>query len=124
MINANLPRPPSTNNLYANNRSGGRYKTKEYKTWINAAGWDLKTHNHSRISGEVQIAIGLGRERNKDGSLSRRRIDAGNFEKAISDLLVRHNLIDDDSFVSDLRIFWTTEVEPKRAQIYVQPAIS
>lgn len=37
-----FPRPISTNALFFNRR-GGRTKTKEYCTWLRAAGWAVKT---------------------------------------------------------------------------------
>lgn len=37
-----FPKPVSTNALFFNRRGGGRAKTKEYCTWLRAAGWAVK----------------------------------------------------------------------------------
>ena len=125
MLSVNLPRPPTTNNLYATNKATGRrYRTKRYETWLVAAGYDVNRMSHSKVSGDIQIVLALGRDRNKDGSFSKRRMDADNFIKATLDLLTKHKLIDDDSYAQDVRIFWTREVEPGRVQVRVLPAVN
>ncbi len=37
----------------------------------------------------------------------RRKRDLGNLEKAMSDILVKHEIIEDDSKIVDLRLIWT-----------------
>lgn len=36
----------------------------------------------------------------------RRKRDLGNLEKAMSDILVKHEIIEDDSKIVDLRLIW------------------
>jgi Holliday junction resolvase RusA-like endonuclease len=90
-----LPLPPSTNNLFANGKHGGRFKTDAYKQWLNDAGWELKTQRPQRVAGWVDITILLPEAM---------RGDADNRIKPVLDLLVKQDLIDDDCKVYDLRV--------------------
>ena len=100
MFTIRLPVPPSTNALFVtfNNRHGiERAKTKEYKAWIEAAGWALNAQRPQPIKGRIYIKISVPRNN---------RRDLDNHLKAILDLLVGHSLIEDDRKVDDLRICW------------------
>lgn len=100
-----LPFPPSTNALYANVRGKGRVKSERYRTWINAAGWDLAAQRPKSIgSGPYLISITL--ERKRDG----RRRDLGNHHKAVSDLLVDHGIIPDDHHEERIEMAWSDAV--------------
>lgn len=114
-----IPRPPSVNSLWTNVRGRGRVRTRRYQTWLNAAGWEIKSQKPERVTGPYYIAIAIGRERNKDGSPSARRIDIGNFEKAISDLLVELGVIEDDSLAESITIYWSAAEETGRARIMI-----
>lgn len=96
-ITLRLPAPPSTNALYANVPGKGRVKTLAYRSWLNAAGWDVAQQRQEPIKGEIAIDILCEKRQG-------RRPDLGNMDKAIEDLLVRHALIEDDSKVVDLRL--------------------
>ena len=119
MICIKLPFPVSSNNLYAN-RKGGRYKTKRYETWLNAAGWDIKEQKPKRLEGPYQITLLLDNSRrfNKDGT--RKKIDASNFIKAPSDLLVAHGIIEDDSLEERVVLQWSDTV--KGCLVILEPA--
>jgi hypothetical protein len=92
--------PPSTNALFANVRGKGRIKTERYRTWIQAAGWDLARFNHNqRWTVPVYLTIIIGKLR--AGS------DVSNRVKAIEDLLVAHKIIPGDSveWVKGVNVF-------------------
>lgn len=99
MITLSIPLPPSVNALFANVQGRGRIKTDRYKTWLNAAGWDVLQQRQQPIKGDVTLEILAGRP-------DRRRRDVSNLIKAAEDLLVRHGLIEDDSKVMSLSIAW------------------
>lgn len=80
-----IPVPPSSNNLFANGRRG-RFKTAEYKSWIDEAGWTVKAQKPTPVKGPYKLFI----------TVPKIRGDLGNREKAVSDLLVSLGLIDDD----------------------------
>lgn len=92
--------PPSTNNLFVNVRGKGRVKSERYRTWLQAAGWDLARFNHNQRWNEpVYLTIVIGKLR--AGS------DLSNRVKAIEDLLVTHKIIPGDSveWVKGINVF-------------------
>lgn len=111
----NLPLPPSTNNLFRNwtdaekargrhlqpngKQKKGRPKSERYCSWLNAAGWELKLQKPKPVKGRVHITITLS---------ERSRLDLGNCEKAVVDLLVEHRIIEGDSkaFVRGITLLW------------------
>lgn len=94
-----LPMPPSVNGLWFNKASGGRGKTKHYEEWLAEAGWRLQQQRPGRIEGNYEIEIFVVRPDN-------RRRDLANLEKAISDLLVTHGVIEDDSLAERISMAW------------------
>ena len=92
-----LPAPPSANGLFANRAVGGRIKTEGYKAWIAEAGWRLQQQRPGRIAGAYEIEIRVARTEGAD-------ID--NRVKALSDLLVKHRVVEDDSLAEKLTVSW------------------
>ena len=88
-----IPKPPSTNNLFATVK-GRRIKTRGYKVWIEEAGLrlNLQTAQAPTITGPISLRLVLDKGRG----------DLANYEKAATDLLVRHRLIGDDKQVVQL----------------------
>lgn len=103
-----LPIPPSTNMLYRNAPGHGRFKTKRYMTWLNAAGWELKAQSPQQFKGSISIVISISNSKrtNKDGARSKVKCDISNYIKAVEDLLVKHEIIEDDSLVEVVSIRW------------------
>ena len=96
-IELTLPAPPSANGLFANRAVGGRTKTQGYKDWIAEAGWRLQQQHPGRIAGAYEIEIRVARTEGAD-------ID--NRVKALSDLLVKHRVVEDDSLAEKLTVSW------------------
>jgi Holliday junction resolvase RusA-like endonuclease len=71
----------------------------------NAQGWELKAQSPTRISGSVVITIAAGLP-------DRRRCDADTLPKAILDLLVAHQVIEDDAKAVDVRTRRDENVPP------------
>lgn len=96
-----LPMPPTTNNLFANAR-GTRYRTSEYNAWIKEAGWRLATQRPPQTRGAVSLTIEVEEPKTK------RQTDLANREKATTDLLVKHLVIqgDDQRYVRELNMRW------------------
>lgn len=105
-----LPFPPSANAL-TRNRAGGRANTDRYKTWRRAAD-NLFLAQRRALGGLVKvegtyhllIVLDQARRLKKDGTL--RKIDAGNYEKAISDWLVSREIVQDDRLADAVAIVW------------------
>lgn len=84
----NLPIPPSTNNLFMNVKGYGRVKSPAYKQWIQEAGWELMRQRAEHIPGWYELFIFLP---------AKTRGDIDNRAKALSDLLVKHSVVTDDT---------------------------
>jgi crossover junction endodeoxyribonuclease RusA len=104
-----LPMPPSANALYANGGDdGGRIKTKAYDDWLSEAGWRVQEQHPARIAGRYCIEIQIPRPHNQS------RLDLGNREKAISDLLVRQRIVADDHLAERITQSWGPVGSPVR----------
>lgn len=94
--------PPSTNNLFVNVRGKGRVKSERYKTWLNAAGWDVLMAKPKLIQSPVRVTILINRPN--------KRSDVDNRVKALLDLLVAQRVLLDDSQVHSLTVEWSGAV--------------
>lgn len=103
--------PPSTNNLYINVRGRGRIRSDRYRTWLNAAGWDVVRAKAKLHDGPVKVTI-LVRKSN-------RRSDVDNRAKACLDLLVKQGVLIDDSQIQSLTVEWSDAVQG--ARIFIEP---
>jgi crossover junction endodeoxyribonuclease RusA len=110
MIRIDLPKPPSVNNLHLNVRGRGRVKSPKYRAWIEHAGLALLMARPAKLQGPVSIDC----EFEDKGSG-----DIDNFSKAVLDLLVRHQVIEDDrrSIVRRLNLSWSTDVAGCRVTV-------
>jgi Holliday junction resolvase RusA-like endonuclease len=109
-ISITLPKPPSVNELFANVPGTGRVKTQKYRSWERDAGWLLREQRPGHIEGHYELTIRMPRGRG----------DLGNAEKATSDLLVKHGVIDDDKFAR--RIVLERDDEAKDMVVTVRAA--
>ena len=109
-----LPLPPSVNRLWRSNR-GRVHVSSRYKSWRKAAGWELVLQKPERLEGWVRVSIAAGRP-------DRRRRDVDAFPKALLDLLVAHQVIEDDSLVASITSCWSADVAPGRLRVEVEPA--
>jgi crossover junction endodeoxyribonuclease RusA len=96
-----LPFPPSSNGLWFNTKNG-RARSASYDQWRQEAGWELKRQHPSKLKGPVSLNYVF--ENAKDN----RKRDLGNLEKALSDLLVEHQIIeaDDHTIVRRISLAW------------------
>lgn len=94
-IKIDLPFPVSLNTMYRNVPRKGRAKTTRYKKWIKEAGLVLMSQRPGSIKGNYALQIHIGRGR---------AVDLDNTVKCISDLLVTHNVVDDDSKMDYLEV--------------------
>lgn len=119
MIIYQLPLPPSVNAMFANLLNGrgkrpGRVKTSEYRDWCRRAGIHMLLQGPLRkITGPVAIRIIVSENA---------RGDLDNRTKSVLDLLVHHQIIEDDSkrIVRKLLLEWG-DVEGAQVEITEQP---
>lgn len=98
-----LPMPPSVNALYKN-VSRGRAKTSRYLSWIAEAGIELNRQHVPTLTPPYRVDYAIGKP------TTNRKRDVANLEKALSDLLVSMDVIEDDSFIEDNRQRWCADV--------------
>lgn len=101
MIELTLPMPPSVNAMFKDRRAGGgrtRAKSKKYRDWLIEAGTILMIQRPPKITGDVVVDYTFGPRH--------RLADVFNREKAVSDLLVKHGVIEDDRRIVDGRVRW------------------
>ncbi|HEV2557389.1 MAG TPA: hypothetical protein VGU45_02060 [Microvirga sp.] len=106
-----VPLPPSSNKLYAN-AAKGRVKTVQYRAWIDEAGWILQSQRPGRIEGDYAVFYALPG--------LRKGADQENRLKALSDLLVRHKIVQDDSLARLTAIGFDESL--KDVRVVVRPA--
>ena len=116
MTTLTLPWPPSTNNLFRN-AGKRRIKTDHYTRWITEAGWTLATQHPPRLSGRYVLGLTLHPP-------TRAARDLDNFVKAVSDLLVAHEVIEGDHLAQRITLAWSDDppAKPGSVTITLEPA--
>lgn len=99
LVLQNLPFPPALNNIFASTPHG-RVKSDRYRTWRNAATWEIRLQKPRRVPGPVSIVFVL-----QDGGS---RADLDDLAKAPIDLLCDLHLIDGDgpSVIREVTLRW------------------
>jgi Holliday junction resolvase RusA-like endonuclease len=96
----NLPMPPSTNNLFTG--LSRRRRSFQYEDWITFAGLQLNRQRPVSVPGRVSLLIEVEEPK------TARHQDVANREKAVTDLLVSHRVIegDDQRYVREITLRW------------------
>lgn len=95
--------PPSVNKAYVNSKEDGqkgRFKSSAYKAWEKAAGTELEAQHPGYVAGPYALTVRFGRVN--------KQADLGNLEKPLSDLLVKHYVVKDDSLAQKIVLEWGT----------------
>lgn len=108
-----LPMPPSVNGLWANGKHGKRYRTQRYDSWIYEAGAEIMRQRPAKYVGPVILSYEV------QEPAGRLKYDLGNREKALTDLLVSHGIIqaDDNTIVREIKLRWAADVEGVRVTV-------
>jgi len=103
VIVLSLPFPPSVNRLWRATKGGGVYRSPKYVAWRKAAMWQLAGQaKGKKVIGAYKLTILAVRP-------DKRKRDLGNLEKAISDILVSQNIIQDDCLCEWMEMKWVDE---------------
>jgi Holliday junction resolvase RusA-like endonuclease len=109
-ITLSLPLPPSVNNLFVNRKDGkGRFTSPRYAAWKKAAGLELLVQRPGRVWGNYEVNI----------TFPKTRADGDNLVKPILDLLVTHQITDDDAKCQDCR--WVKSGQPGSVSVTIKP---
>lgn len=113
-----FPRPPSANNLFVNSRrTGGRFPSSQYKAWQKSAAQHFALAPMIQCKGKVRVTYVYGQEPD------RRRRDLLNFEKALTDLLVKAGVMEDDSLIQEALLRWSGDVSPGQVHVEVSEVV-
>lgn len=107
-----LPFPISVNAMFADGKTR-RHKSQRYADWVAEAGWVLKSQRPTPVRGQVSIHYEFEEQPDK------RKRDAFNFEKGVTDLLVAHGVIeaDDHTILRKGSVEWSSAVKGVRVTI-------
>lgn len=107
-----IPFPPSVNNLFIN-VGRGRVRSPRYKLWAAKAAEKLLSQHPLRFKGPVELHYQF-----QEGQ-DRRKRDLANLEKATTDLLVEHGVIesDDNTVVRVISMCWSRDVVGARVTV-------
>ncbi len=98
-----VPFPPSVNGLYdGGKKTKRRFKSDRYQNWLKAAGYTLLAQKRERFPGPIRVLYEFSPP--SDG----RTRDVFNYEKPVSDLLVAHRIIRDDSQIVEGTVRWVS----------------
>lgn len=97
MIQLDLPKPPSLNNIYANVPGKGRVRSKPYRAWRIKAAQEILIQGRPSMRGRYELEIRYRRRPN---------CDLGNLEKAVSDALVHAGVVEDDRHSDRICLWW------------------
>lgn len=94
-----LPHPISVNNLYASTRFGRRKKVSAWYSWYENCNRRFISQGLKapKFLGDVFIIYEIPRD-SQSGRRAAQK-DAANFEKSLSDILVKWEFIKDDTFI-------------------------
>lgn len=106
--------PPSTNNLYANRRGGGRALTEDGEAYKKAVMKQLMTEGARSRAPRLPVIFSLWLL-----FPDRRRRDVSNFVKAIEDAVCAY-LLYDDRYHHELRIYKALDRNNPRAVVLLE----
>ena len=111
--------PPSSNSLFRNAPKPymKRPKTKGYLSWLQEAGWQLKIQRVSAVKGPVQLTYELYNAARGPNKLW----DYQNREKAVSDLLVEHGIIEADHRLIVKEVLCKGTDDPVGVRVTIEP---
>ena len=109
-VTIDLPFPISANGLFANVKGRGRVRSKRYTEWAHTAGWMLQSQRPAHVAGPFVLCLVVQRKDN-------RRRDLSNLVKSVEDLLVHHDVIDDDSLAERIHLTWGDAPEGCRVTV-------
>ena len=93
------PFPPSVNGLYdGGHKTHRRFKSARYNAWLQK----LSGQSRVTINGPVTAVYALCPP-------DKRVRDLGNYEKAVSDALVSHGYLKDDSQIRRMTLWWVAQ---------------
>jgi len=105
-LTLDLPFPVSVNRLWRGGK-GRVFKSRQYTAWLYDAGNALVAQKPGKVDGTYSLSVALSPP-------DKRKRDLDNFStKAISDLLVAHGVVTDDSLCLAIHSRWRKDDGPR-----------
>lgn len=111
-----IPLPPSLNNIYFNRPRKGRGKTTEYKDWLDAAAWEIRSQRAPSIRGDVRLDLVIQRPNSAS--------DLDNRIKACQDAIQRAGVLKNDNQIVELWVRWGDVVGAKATVVSVEKKVA
>lgn len=114
-----IPFPPSVNSLWRIGR-GRMFRSKKYTSFMKRCEEEIIWDALPPIDYKIEVVVVVGRPRNKDGSITKVRMDIDNRLKSTLDVLehVNGGVYTDDCLIEKITASWSTEVEYTEIKIY------
>lgn len=105
-----IPFPPSVNSLWRIGR-GRMFRSKKYTAFMKKCEEETvwETCQRPPIDYKIQMEVVVGRPRNKDGSITKVRMDIDNRLKSALDVLEHLKVYTDDCLIEKITATWSTE---------------
>lgn len=105
------PFPPSVNSLYdGGHKTHRRFKSDTYKDWLRKLQGTVKVRGLAIFTNPCKAIYTLQRP-------DKRRRDVANYEKAVSDALVKHGVLSDDTLIEEITLKWGEAPQGVRVEI-------
>ena len=112
-----IPFPPSVNSLWRIGR-GRMFRSKKYMTFMKRCAEEIVWQALPPIDYKMEIEVVVGRPRNKDGSITKVRMDIDNRLKSTLDALEYFNVYTDDCLIEKLCASWSTKFDYTEIKIW------
>lgn len=106
--------PPSANTLFPTSRSGHRFKSVAYKSWELKAASVASKAPKSPNAFVLEAWYYIGRP-------DKRKRDLANYEKAVTDFLVKWGVMEDDYLIHKLVMQWDDSVPKGMVRAVIKP---
>lgn len=109
--------PPSVNSIWRYTKEGKVYRTKDYLTWQNGEGWNLRAQlvGQHKFTGPVYLTLAMRRPRANS--------DIDNRQKGVFDLLQSVGAIANDKLIMGVNAWWSDKLpEGVAAEITITDA--
>lgn len=108
-VNLSIDIPPSVNRVWRSVR-GKVIKSADYKNWLNMAGWQIQAQRPGKIDGAYTLHVTFP---------ECMRGDLDNRVKAISDILQKQGVIENDSYAFEIHLMRRDSVPDGKCYVYL-----
>jgi len=112
-----IPFPPSVNSLWRIGR-GRMFRSKKYTAFMKLCDEEIIWEKKPPIDYKIEIEVVVGRPRNKDGSVTKVRMDIDNRLKSCLDVIEHIGVYIDDCLIEKITAMWSTDFTHTEIRIW------